>query len=79
MNLDPKTNQFIAFVHTEKDHKHVHLLLNRVKSDGSLIKDSFISKNAQSAAHRIAIKHGFTSAKEIKEAKELERKKPIRK
>lgn len=74
MKLDPRTNQFIAFVHTEKDHKHVHLLLNRVKSDGSLIKDSFISKYAQSAAHKSAIKYGLTSAKEIKEAKELERK-----
>lgn len=74
MKLDPRTNQFIAFVHTEKDHKHVHLLLNRVKSDGSLIKDSFISKYAQFAAHNSAIKYGLTSAKEIKEAKELERK-----
>lgn len=74
MNLDPKTNQFIAFVHTEKNHKHVHLLLNRVKSDGSLIKDSFISKNAQTAAHKIAVKHCLTSARDLKEAKERKRK-----
>jgi hypothetical protein len=74
LKLDPKTNQFIAFVHTEKDHKHVHLLLNRVKPDSSLIKDSFISKKSQTAAHKIAIDHGFTSAKEIKEAKEQKRK-----
>ena len=74
MNLDPKTNQFIAFVHTEKEHKHVHIILNRVKQDGTLIKDSFISKKAQFVAHEMALKHGFTSAKELKKVKEQERK-----
>ena len=74
MDLDPKTNQFIAFVHTEKEHKHVHIILNRVKQDGTLIKDSFISKKAQFVAHEMALKHGFTSAKELKKVKEQERK-----
>ncbi|WP_218599183.1 relaxase/mobilization nuclease domain-containing protein [Polaribacter sp. NJDZ03] len=58
MDLDPKTNQFIAFVHTEKEHKHIHLILNRVKPDGTLIKDNFISKKAQFVAHEMALKHG---------------------
>ncbi|SFD35206.1 relaxase/mobilization nuclease domain-containing protein [Algibacter pectinivorans] len=74
MNLDPKLNQFIAFVHTEKDHKHLHILLNRVKSDGKLINDSFISKKAQEAAHKMASEYGWSSAKDIKETKERERK-----
>ena len=74
MDLDPESNQFIAFVHTENDHKHVHILLNRVKTDGSLINDSFISKKAQTAAHRMALKLGWTSAKDLMEAKERERK-----
>lgn len=74
MNLDPKLRQFIAFVHTEKNHKHVHILMNRVKTDGSLIKDNFISKNAQSAAHKIALEYGLISAKVVKETKERERK-----
>ena len=74
MDLDSKSNQFIAFVHTEKDHKHIHILLNRVKTDGSLTNDSFISKKAQAAAHRMALKLGWTSAKDITEAKERERK-----
>lgn len=74
MNLDPKTNQFIAFVHTEKEHKHVHIILNRVKTDGTLIKDNFISKKAQFVAHEMAVKHGWTSAKKLKIKKEQERK-----
>lgn len=74
MDLDPKSNQFIAFVHTEKEHKHVHIILNRVKQDGTLIKDSFISKKAQFVAHEMALKHGLTSAKELKKVKDQERK-----
>lgn len=74
MNLDPKTNQYIAFVHTEKEHKHVHILMNRVKMDGTLINDSFISKKAQTAAHEVAIRHNLTSAKDLKERKEIKNK-----
>lgn len=74
MGLEPKSNQFIAFVHIEKAHTHVHCLICRVKPDGSLINDSFISKKAQAAAHKIALKHGWTSAKDIKESKEREHK-----
>ena len=79
LELDPGASQFIAFVHTEKEHKHVHILLNRVKQDGTLINDSFISKKAQAAAHRIALAQGLNSAKDLKEAKEQERKMPIKK
>lgn len=74
LDLDPKQRQFISFVHTEKDHKHVHILMNRVKTDGKLLQDSFISKNAQEAAHKAAIAYGLTSAKELKEAAEKKRK-----
>jgi hypothetical protein len=74
LDLDPKQRQFIAFVHTEKDHKHVHILMNRVKADGKLLKDSFISKYAQEAAHKAALAYGLTSAKDLKETAELSRK-----
>ncbi len=74
MNLDPKSNQFIAFVHDEKNHKHVHILLNRLKKDGKLINDSFISKKAQTAAHKVAIKHNFTSIQELRSQKEARAK-----
>ncbi|UAB82862.1 relaxase/mobilization nuclease domain-containing protein [Zunongwangia sp. SCSIO 43204] len=74
LDLDPKQRQFIAFVHTEKDHKHVHILMNRVKTNGKLLQDSFISKNAQEAAHKAAMTYGLTSAKDLKEASERKRK-----
>jgi len=74
LNLDPKVNQYIAFVHTEKEHKHIHILMNRVRTDGTLIKDNFISKKAQAAAHEVAVKYNLTSAKDLKERKELKTK-----
>jgi len=74
MKLNPKTNQYIAFVHTEKEHKHVHILLNRVNFDGSIINDSFISNDAQKAAHEIALKNNLTSARNIKDEKEQKQK-----
>lgn len=74
LDLDPKQRQFIAFAHTEKDHKHVHILMNRVKADGKLLKDNFISKYAQEAAHKAALAYGLTSAKDLKEVAEKKRK-----
>lgn len=66
LDLDPKSEQYLAFIHTEKDHKHIHVLLNRVQENGKLIQDNFIGKRAQHAAHRVALKYGMTSAREIK-------------
>jgi len=75
MELDPTNKQFIAFVHTEKKHNHIHILMNRVNFDGSLIKDSNIGLNAQRNAHETALKHGLISAWKVKEANEREREK----
>ncbi len=66
LNINPQTEQYIAFIHTEKQHKHIHLILNRVKENGELINDNFIGKRAQHAAHRAALKHGLVSARDLK-------------
>ncbi len=64
LKIDPQKQQYIAFVHTEKAHKHIHIIANRVKEDGKLIPDHHIGKKAQWAAHRVAKSHGLVSAKE---------------
>ena len=64
LGIDPKEQEFIAFVHTEKAHKHIHILANRVTIEGKLISDHHIGKRAQWAADRIARKHGLISAKQ---------------
>ncbi|MBM7421050.1 MULTISPECIES: relaxase/mobilization nuclease domain-containing protein [Chryseobacterium] len=65
LNIDPEKQQFIAFVHTEKSHKHIHIIANRVQDNGKLISDHFIGKKAQWAAHEVAKENGLISAKEI--------------
>ena len=64
LKIDIKNQQYLAFVHTEKEHKHIHIICNRVKDDGTLVSDNFIGKKAQWAAHRIAKERGLISAKE---------------
>ena len=64
LNIDPDKQQYLAFVHTEKKHTHVHIIANRVRENGTLISDSHIGKRAQWAAHEIAKERGLISAKE---------------
>ena len=39
LDIDLDKSMFIAFLHTEKEHKHIHILLNRVDEKGRLLKD----------------------------------------
>lgn len=65
LDVDYKNQPYVAFLHTEKEHHHIHILCSRVKDDGTLIKDSHIGKKAQWAAHRVAEKRGLISAKQV--------------
>ncbi len=80
LKIDTKNQQYLAFIHTEKEHKHIHIICNRVNDDGTLVSDSFIGKKAQWAAHRIAKERGLISAKErmIENLKNIEQVKDDR-
>lgn len=64
LGIDTEKQQYIAFVHTEKEHKHIHIIANRVQPNGKLISDNHIGKRAQWIAHDIAKEKGLISAKE---------------
>ena len=64
LGIDPEKQQYVAFVHTEKEHKHIHIIANRVEPNGKLISDHHIGKRGQWIAHEIAKERGLTSAKE---------------
>ncbi len=64
LGIDPEKQQYVAFVHTEKEHRHVHIIANRVEPNGKLISDHHIGKRGQWIAHEIAKERGLTSAKE---------------
>jgi len=66
LEIDIEKSQFIAFLHTEKRHRHIHILLNRVDENGKLFQDHHIGKKAQWSAHRVAEKNGLISAKQIR-------------
>lgn len=66
LGIDNDNHQILAFVHTEKLHKHIHIYCGRLNMDsGKLVSDHFIGKKAQWAAHRIALRRNLISAKQI--------------
>ena len=69
LGLNPEEAQYISFIHTKKEHKHLHIILNRVQDDGKLIKDSYIGKRMQHIAHNLALDMNLISAKVVKEKK----------
>lgn len=79
LGVDPEKQQYIAFVHTEKSHKHIHIIANRVQENGKLINDNHIGKRAQWAGHEVAKERGLTSAKEkmIDKLKTIEMQKDV--
>ena len=64
LGINPEKQQYVAFVHTEKEHKHIHIIANRVEPSGKLISDHHIGKRGQWIAHEIAKERGLVSAKE---------------
>ena len=67
--------QAIAFVHRDKEHTHVHLYVNRIGFDGRAYNDSFIGKQSQFAAERVAKQMGLTTVREVQQEKLNEIKK----
>jgi len=72
MNLDK--NQWVAYVHTDKAHKHIHVYANRIDSQGKAYKDKFIGKQASQCADRVAQARGLTRAKQVELDKSQELK-----
>ncbi|WP_246139145.1 relaxase/mobilization nuclease domain-containing protein [Gelidibacter salicanalis] len=63
--------QAIAFVHRDKDHKHIHLYVNRIDFRGVAYNDSFIGKRSQLAAEKVAEHMGLTTVKQVQFEKEF--------
>lgn len=63
MKLDD--HQAIVVKHSDKEHAHLHIFVNRIDPNGKAYKDSFISKESQTMADRIAQEKGLTRAKVV--------------
>ncbi len=66
-----RERQAIAFVHKDKEHKHIHLYVNRIDFKGVAYNDSFIGKRSQLAAEKIAERMGLTTVKQVQFEKEF--------
>ena len=62
-------HQYIAFVHDNTAHKHIHLYVNRTDYQGKAYNDQFISNRAARAAEGIAKEMGLQTAKEVQQLK----------
>lgn len=67
IGVNPDKQAYLAIVHTEKNHKHVHILINRIDENNKAIKDNFIVLKAQNIAHKIAKERGLVSSRDIKQ------------
>jgi hypothetical protein len=66
-------HQYIAFVHKNTKHKHIHLYVNRIDYTGKAYDDQFISNRAAHVAESIAKDMGLETAKEIQRIRHKER------
>jgi hypothetical protein len=63
-------NQHIIFRHYDADHPHLHILVNRIGYDGSLVSDSNDYKRSEQALRQLEQQYGLTEVISSKEAKE---------
>jgi hypothetical protein len=69
-NMKMQGLQAIGFLHEDKEHKHLHLVINKVKEDDfKLFHDNFIGKKTQKAADNIAIDMKLIRAAEIRQSR----------
>lgn len=62
-----QNHQAVGFVHRDKEHTHIHVYANRIGFDGTAYNDSFIGKQSQLAAERVAKEMGLTTVREVQQ------------
>lgn len=62
-------NQFIVFRHHDANHPHIHLLVNRIRFDGSVVSDSNDYKRSEKIVREIEIEFNLQKNISSKNAK----------
>jgi hypothetical protein len=63
--------QYIAVLHRDKEHTHIHLTANRIDFKGKAFDDKYISNKATVVAREIAQERGLTQARDIEKTRGL--------
>jgi len=58
-------HQAIIVKHTDREHTHLHIFVNRIDRNGKAYNDSFVSKKSQTVADTIAKERGLTRARDV--------------
>lgn len=59
-------NQWISFKHFDTDHQHQHIVLNRVKEDGTILSDSYSHLTARNICRDLEKKYQLRQLSNIK-------------
>lgn len=70
-----KNTQFAIIKHTDRNHLHTHIIVNRVDNNGHTIKDNWIGYKGKKIAQALTLQYGLKQAKEkTPELTQLERR-----
>lgn len=70
-NMGFKNNQYVISKHTDTEHPHIHILVNRIGMDGSVVSDSQDYKRQEAIMRRLEQEYGL---KTVEPSREAERK-----
>jgi len=68
-------NQFIISRHTDTEHPHIHILVNRISLDGSVVSDSHDYKRQEVIMRKLEKEHGLV---QVLSSHEVGRKAPTK-
>lgn len=57
-------NQYFIFRHHDADHPHLHLLVNRISFDGSVVSDSNNYKKSEALLRKLELQYGLTAVQQ---------------
>ena len=73
MRLD--NHQWVAVTHKDTDHRHIHIIANRISLYGEVYDTTFVSNSAARVAEEISREKGLTIAKEVKAERKHQKEK----
>lgn len=66
-------NQYLVSRHTDTKHPHIHILVNRIRLDGSVVSDSHDYKRQEAVMRKLEKEFGLM---QVKNSKEVEKSSP---
>ena len=74
-SLDIRNTQFVVVKHSDRQHLHTHIIVNRINNDGMTVKDNWIGLKGKKLAQSLTHKYGLHKAeKKTPELTQLERR-----